>query len=128
MMLAAVAVVGIGAGLWRAEPSWQVGAVESILVAWILATAATLIVSSTGKAKAFWIGVGIECTLPIAVLIAGGDLFGHVAGNVVNYFHVLHRLSYRFPPILVAWAFAPVVGLLCVFTHWLFIHPPDPKA
>src|SRR6185437_6619039 len=42
MMLAAVAVVGIGAALWVAEPSWQVGVVELLLSAWLLASVATL--------------------------------------------------------------------------------------
>jgi hypothetical protein len=28
----------------------------------------------------------------------------------------------------VFWCLAPINGLLCVFTHWLFIRPPEPKA
>jgi hypothetical protein len=40
----------------------------------------------------------------------------------------LTGMSASFRSVLVAWAFAPVVGLLCVFTHWLLIRPPEPKA
>jgi len=29
-----VAVVGIGAALWIAEPSWQIGVVETVFVTW----------------------------------------------------------------------------------------------
>ena len=125
MLLAAVAAVGIGAGLWVAKPSWQVGAVESMLVAWALASAATLIVHTSGKAKAFWLGVGIQCCLATVVLIVGGGLFGYSRYGL-NYFQVaLESVSEGFQPVLAAWAFAPVVGLLCVFTHRFFIRPPQ---
>ena len=124
-LLAAAAAVGIWAALWVAEHSWQVGAIESICVAWILASAATLIVHTTGKAKAFWLGVGIQCTLSVAVLIVGGDLFGHTYNDYNFLQMILHRLSCEFQPVLLAWAVAPVVGLLCVLTHWLLIRPPQ---
>ena len=126
-LLAAIAVVGIGAALWTAKPSWQVGAVESILVAWALASAATLIVHTSGKAKAFWLGVGIQFSLATVVLIVGGGLFGYSRYGL-NYFQVaLESVSEGFRPVLAAWAFAPVVGLLCLLTHWLLIRPPEPK-
>jgi hypothetical protein len=41
---------------------------------------------------------------------------------------IARNLSSKFRYLLVYWAFAPVVGLLCVLTHWLFIRPPEPKA
>ena len=128
MLFVAVAVVGIGAALWVAKPSWQVGAVELMLAAWVLASAATLIVHTSGKAKAFWLGVGIQCTLAIAILMAGGGLFGYGRYGL-NYFQVaLLSVSEGFQPVMAAWAFAPVVGLLCVLTHRLLIRPPEPKA
>ena len=124
-LLAAVALVGIGAALWVAEPSWQVGAVEALLLAWVLGSVVALSVQSAGKLKTFWIGIGIESILPIVILIAGGELFGYDDPNISYFQVVLFNLSYRFHPILVAWAFAPVVGLLCVFTHWLLVRPKD---
>jgi hypothetical protein len=45
------------------------------------------------------------------------------------YFNAfLFDVSFGFRTIFLFWAFAPVVGLLCVFTHWLFIRRPEPKA
>jgi hypothetical protein len=54
-LLAAVAVVGIGAGLWIAEPSWQVGTIEVLLLAWVPASLVVLACNSTGRTKAWWI-------------------------------------------------------------------------
>lgn len=130
-MLAAVAVVGIGAALWVAEPSWQVGAVESLLLAWVPASAAVLSVHSIGKAKAFWMGVTAGCILPPIPLILVAptkydysiiDLGPKFLGDFGFYLQIL---SGSFHVALVGWAFAPVVGLLCVLTHWLLIRPPQ---
>lgn len=125
-LLAAIAVVGIGAALWVAEPSWKLGAVEALLLAWVLGSVVALSVHSNGRVRTFWIGVGSECVLPIAVLTVGGDLFGYDIDGYDFLQVILHRLSFEFHPVLLAWAFAPVVGLLCVFTHWLFIRSAGP--
>ena len=128
MMLAAVAVVGIGAGLWVAEPSWQVGVAEALIVAWTLTSAVILTVHSRGKARAFWMGcagqcITAACFLPQFVLkIAPFGEFPEFLGMLP---YLTDALSNNFRCFLVAWAFAPVVGLLCVFTHWLFVRPAD---
>src|SRR6185312_8886714 len=75
MMLAAIAVVGIGAGLWVAEPSWHVGSVEFFLVPWVLASTTLLSVHSTQKIKAFWMGVAAECIWPVLVYLPVCVLF-----------------------------------------------------
>ena len=126
-LLAAVAVVGIGAALWIAEPSWYVGAVESIFIAWVLASAAAMIVHTTGPAKAFWFGVGVQCALIIAFLIQSRQLDVSGLFGFDYFWAALRNLSYFFRPILVAWAFAPIVGLLCVLTHWFLVRPREPK-
>jgi hypothetical protein len=143
MMLAAVAVVGIGAGLWVAEPSWQLGVVEALLLAWVPASAVLLSIQFTGKARAFWMGVAAECVWPILVCLSVAVLFSlgivPVDSALPETPPLLTRPAWWFPgflfdlsehflPVLLAWAFAPVVGLLCVLTHWLFIRPPVPKG
>jgi hypothetical protein len=132
-MLAAVAVVGIGAALWVAKPSWQVGAVEALLLALLPATAAMMSVSSTGKARAFWIGVTSQLALTTIlmkdvfptgwfVLDADNDQFYSIRGFVTS-------LSFNFHNVLLFWLSAPVVGVLCAGVHWLLIRPPQgPKG
>lgn len=137
MLLAAVGIVGIGAGLWVAEPSWQIGAVEFLLLACVPASAAALSVHSDGRAKAFWMGVTSEC-ISAAVFCCTGmgavalDLLGlptFIPTSLESLMARFWLLSANFQAILFSWAFAPVVGLLCVFTHWLFIRPPrGPKG
>jgi hypothetical protein len=139
-LLAAVAVVGIGAALWTAEPSWKMGAVEFLLVPSVLASAAILTVRSKGTAKAFWMGCAVECIWPfVAYLPAVLVLYfleqlerstevelPDVRDDLLLFFGSLDGISYCFRPVLLAWAFAPIVGLLCVLTHWLFIRSADP--
>lgn len=132
-LLAAVAAVGIGAALWVAEPSWQVGAVEFLLLALLPATTAMLCVSSTGKARAFWVGVTVESLLPTIGWAVYGieiSLNPYLANGSNPQLDLLHNwlllLSGNFRPVLLVWAFAPIVGLLCVLTHWLFIRSADP--
>ena len=118
-LLAAVAIVGIGAALWVAEPSWWLGAIEFSLSAWVLASSGILLSHSTGKVKAFWLGVAVECIMPTAIQISvnASHFAWHFEGFVMNF-------SLGFRTTLLLWAFAPVVGLLCVLTHWLLVRPP----
>ena len=142
-LLAAVAAVGIGAALWTTRPSWQLGAVEALPLAWVPASAVMLSIQFTGKARAFRMGVAAECIWPILVCLSGAVLFSlgmvPVASALPETLPFLTRPAWWFPrflfdlsehflPVLLAWVFAPVVGLLCVLTHWLFIRPPEPKA
>ena len=134
-LLAAVAVVGISAALWVAEPSWQVGAMQSLLLAWVFASAAILSVNSYGKAKAFWFGVAVECVWAILVSsIAAASTPMDGAGTFPEFLGWLPLffigMSVNFHGALAAMAFSPVVGLLCVLTHWLFIRsacPAEPR-
>jgi hypothetical protein len=135
-LLAAIAAVGIGAALWTAEPpSWQLGAVEALLMAWVLASTEMLRMNSMGKPKAFWAGFTAECKLvtffyflcfvPVRNILLDADLF---MSRPLGTLGVLaNSLSIHFRPLFLSWAFAPVVGLLCVLTHWLLIRPPEPK-
>ena len=79
----------------------------------------------SGLAKAWWMGVLAECCLAefgfFHFAIEQETWYASVGG-----FQILaHLISDRFQFLLAAWAFAPVVGLLCVFTHWLFVRPAD---
>jgi hypothetical protein len=122
-LLAAVAAVGIGTALWTAEPSWQVGAVELSLLGWGLASATILIANSAGMARAFWLGCTVEFVLP-AILHVGSTNYSSLTLNW-HFESFLWNLSSQFRTVLLFWAFSPVVGLLCVFTHWLLIRPPQ---
>lgn len=126
MLFAAVAVVAIGAALWVAKPSWQNGAVEVVFVAWTLTSAAMGSANSTGKTKAFWMGVTVESVLPAiawAFLGSFGASTALVRSTSLKFELYLEILSQNFRLLLLAWAFAPVVGLLCVLTHRLLVRP-----
>ena len=140
-LLAAVAAIGIGAALWVAEPSWQVGAVEFFLAPCVLGSATLLALHSSGRPNEFWTGVAAEIVWPILVYLPVALLFSlpHRAIGAVdtaalsflhlpNWFpHFLVGMSETFRPVLLAWAFAPIVGLLCVLMHWVLLRPPEPK-
>ena len=127
-LFAAVAVVGIAVALWVARPSWQLGMVEIVCLAFVPASAIILAVNSTGNRKAWWIGITAQC-----LLAEFG--FVHLAIQQANWYESIYMLkllaaaiSDRFRMLLLAWAFAPVVGLLCVFMHWVLVRPHEPKA
>ena len=132
-LLASVAAVGIGAALWVAEPSWYVGAMECLLLAWVSTSAAIISVNSKGKAKPFWMGVAYECVWTVLISsFAAASMpydglfspatFPAFLGYLSPFFF---GMSIHFRPTLTAIAFAPALGLLCVFTHCLLIRPPQ---
>lgn len=138
-LLAAVAVVGIGGALWVAEPSWQLGVIEGVFVSWIQASVIVLSIHSEGKAKGWWIGMAVQCTFASIIYVLSMFLAYALHADTppavaehrtfvgsVEWFAL--TLSEYFRLVLAALAPAPVVGLLCVFTHWLLIRPPEPKA
>lgn len=113
-----------------AEPSWQVGALECLLLGWVPACGTIISVHSIGKARAFWIGATIEAILPPVIYLAAfigfdSPVFEDFLPSL-GYFRVfLANLATHFRPVLALWAFAPIVGLLCVLTHWLLVRPPQ---
>jgi len=132
-LFAAVAVVGIGAALWIAEPSWQVGAMECLLLAWVSTSAAIISVNSKGKAKPFWMGVAYECAWTVLISsFAAASMpfdgpfspatFPEFLGYLSPFFF---GMSSHFRPTLTAMAFAPVLGILCMLTHWVLVRPPQ---
>ena len=133
-LLAAVATVGIGAALWVAEPSWQVGAVEMLLLAWVLGSVTALSVHSTGKVKTFWIGVTSWCISGFAICFAllfsepididEATMPAFIPVSLELLVCCFWIVNVNVQALLCALGFAPVVGLLCVLTHWLFIRPP----
>ena len=134
-LLAAIAGVGIGAGLWVAEPSWQAGAVTALLLTWVPGSALALSMHSTGKSRTFWMVCAVHCVLMPLFLVRSGwflgpdselsESFPEFWGNAP---YTLLVFSWNFLEFLLIWVSAPVVGLLCVLTHWLLIRPPEPKA
>lgn len=132
MLLTAVAVVGIVAILWFAEPSWQVGAIDCLMLGWVPASAAVLSASSSGKARAFWIGFVAESILPPTLFASFFGFDTPVFEDFQPYLGLfrafLTNLSANFRTVLLLWTFAPVAGLLCVFTHWLSERRAEPKS
>lgn len=132
MLSAAVAVVGIVATLWVAEPSWQVGAIECLMLGWVPASAAVLSASSSGKARAFWIGFTAESILPPTLFASFIGFDTPVFEDFQPYFGFfrafLTNLSANFRTVLLLWTFAPMAGLLCALTHWLLVRPAGPKS
>jgi hypothetical protein len=130
-LLASIAVVGVGAALWIAEPSWQVGAVECVMLGWLPGSAAVLSVCSSGKARSFWIGFTAESILPPTLFAAFIGFVPPVYQDFESFLGFLRvfleNLSTNFRTVMMLWTFAPVVGLLCVLTHWLLVHPPEAK-
>ena len=135
-LFAAVAVVGIGAALWVAERSWYVGAVEFAFGAWVLTSAILLGMSHPGKPRAFWLGIATGIALPTigwadtAIGISSHPYSGADPNHPLNQLQAfLFQLSINFRPLFLMWAFAPIVGLLCVLTHWLLVRPSsaEPK-
>jgi len=131
-LLAAVAVVGIGVALWVAEPSWQLGAVEALVLAWVMASTALLATISTGLARAWWAGIAAESMLAVFFFFAFFMRHLSIRGSfdsetwMATFF--FGEVSTNFHLLLIGWAFAPVVGLLCVLTHWLFIRSAGPAV
>lgn len=142
-LIAAVAVVGIGAALWVAEPSWQVGILQTLFVLALPACVMAAAMRLSGPSRAFCIGLSFATTIPAAifllrltnegrVLIVDSAVAGIPLETSSDEMQLLRGLSLSSLFKLAAgqWAFAPVVGLLCVFTNWLFIRsagPAEPK-
>lgn len=136
-LLAAVAAVGIGAALWTTEPSWPIGLLQSLFV---MAAPACIFVAAMhcrGASRFFWLGVAFAGTISAAtyfyqlanecrVLIADRH-WTHVPVGTQQFFlpEGLASSSIFFKLTLIQWSVAPVVGLLCVFTHWLLVRPPQ---
>jgi hypothetical protein len=132
MMLAAVAVVGIGAALWVAEPSWQVGAIELTFSGWVLASAVLLSINSKTNAKAWWVGVLVHCVMSVFIycitlyptfLENANDPIIRPVVSLAPIKWVSLTFSTYIRSLLVGFATAPVLGIICVLTHWLFIRP-----
>ena len=132
-LLAAVAAAGIAAALWVAEPSWQVGVFEILLLVLAPAAAIALAVHSTRTAKTWWIGIATALGFTSILLFLQSTMLliydsSIVESPLADLMRFAGALSFNFRSAILAWAFAPVVGLLCVFTNWLLIRPPEPKA
>jgi hypothetical protein len=127
MLLAAVAVAGIGAALWTAKPSWKVGAIEALLLVWVPTSAIVMVINSTGMSKTFWIGTSAECLAASLGFIRYAVPVESYSTYSVMLQYLAYHISDRFWSVLLAWAVAPIVGFLCVATHWLLVRPLESK-
>jgi hypothetical protein len=136
MLFAAVAVTGIGGALWVAEPSWQVGILQTFLVLALPACGTVAAMQLSGPSRAFCVGLSFATTIAAATFMfhlthaCKPELFGVVAGifesnEGMQWRRGLSSTSSSFKAAAFQWAFAPVVGLLCVLTHWLLIQLPQ---
>ena len=141
-LFAAVAVVGIGAALWVAEPSWQVGLLQSVIVLTFPACVTVAAIQLRGPSRAFCVGLSFATTIPAGIFMFHltyeckvDVVVSAVAGVALEsreemlWLRGLSSMSPLFKVVAGQWAFAPVVGLFCVLTHWLLVRPAsaEPK-
>ena len=126
-----LAAVGIGAALWVAEPSWQVGAIEGVLLVIIPVLTIRFARRSRGKARAWWEGVGMACLCSILIFFYLYSVRMHapfaeapITSPVASSTTFLANLSARFRFIIAFWAFAPAVGVFFIVMHRLIGPPP----
>jgi hypothetical protein len=138
LLLAAIAAVGIGAALWAAEPSWQVGILQSLVVMAAPACILTAAMHQQGANRAFLLGATFVATISTVtysyqlanecrVLLDRNWTSLPVGTQQMFLPDGLKASSVLFKHALFQWSFAPFVGLFCVFTHWLLLRPPEPK-
>ena len=141
-LLAAIAIVGIGAALWVAEPSWQVGILQTSFVLALPACVTVAAIQADRASRAFYMGLAFATTIPAViyllqlaneslVLIVDIAAAGIPSETSYKETQLLRGLSSSCPFFKLAvseWAFAPVVGFLCVLTHWLFIRSAGPAV
>lgn len=135
MLLAAVAVVAIGAALWVAEPSWPVGLLQALFVMAGPACAAAAAIQRQGARRIFGLGVAFALTIPATtyfyllsnecrVLIADRHWTRVPIGTQQLFIpDGLEGSPVFFKLALCQWSLAPLVGLLCVLTQRLFLPP-----
>lgn len=130
MLFVAVAVVGIGAALWVAEPSPQVGAIEVMLSLWVPTLAVIFGLKTAGKSRVCWLGVAF--TLAMFAIAYSRECVTSIKEPGLPFLLLVEKFAMQFSVdfrgLLVVWAaYAPIVGILCVLAHWLIIQPLDPQ-
>ncbi len=128
-LLAAAAVVGIGAALWIAEPSWRLGALEALLLVFVPAAAITFAVHSTRTVRAWWIGIATGSAFTTMLLFLQSTMLLAYDSMIVespwaDLMRFAGALSFNFRSAILAWALAPIVGVLCALTHYLLTSTP----
>ena len=127
-IFAAIAFVAGYAGLWIARPSWQLGFVEALLAFAVPVTALSAAWKANSHARTFLLAIALVAMAPLAGQIdfAAHKQITFVATTTgaypileLDFRGALLACSESFRITLVAWAFAPVVGLLCVLTQRL---------
>lgn len=138
-LLGAVAAVGIGAALWSAQRSWQVGLLQALLVMAMPACIFIAAMHRKGASRAFLLGVAFVATsssvnyfYQLANSCRGTWMDSSIAGMASiarpTFFpQGLAESPVFFKIALFQWSLAPFVSLLCVFTHWLFVRSAEPK-
>lgn len=129
-LLVSVAIFGIGAALWVAEPSPQVGAIEVMLTLWVPTLAAIFGLKTAGKSRVCWLGVAF--TLAMFAIAYSRECVTSIKEPGLPFLLLVEKFamqfSVNFRGLMAVWAaFAPAVGILCILAHWLFTRPLDPQ-
>jgi hypothetical protein len=119
-----VAVVGIGAALWVAEPSPQVAAIEVVLALWVPTLAVIFGLKTAGNSRVCWLGVAF--TLAAFAIAYSRECITLTKEPGLSLLLLAERFvmqfSVDFRGLLAVWAaYGSIVGILCVLAHWLFI-------
>ena len=123
-LLAATVAVAAGAGVVRAEPSWQTALAIDALTTVFLTAAIIGIIQTNGGSRAFWIGTAL-------VLIPA--FYGACKNALVALSYLVGFGSAWVPAVAVGdsflwvlWCAAPANGLLALILNWLFANSRPP--
>lgn len=122
-LLAAVAVVGIGAALWVAEPSWQAGLAGLFAVLIIPAFSLVAIANTKRYAHTFFIGFFVPaiCFAFFCVGTMTEHWWNGGRGETyLQWVHMLEGVSLHLHLYITAPVIFPIVGLCCVVMHRMF--------
>jgi hypothetical protein len=124
-ILAATATVAVWVGLWTAEPSEWLGAVELFLVLAVPSVSAAALNGSTGAPKSFGLGVLISTSLAavFTVSVFADEAWQftptrHTAVIVDTMREAVREVSRYGRFIVFLWGLSLLVGVLCCGLHW----------
>ena len=125
MMFAAMAVIAICAGFWRAQASWQCGLAFLPFSILVPASTALLAVRATSIAKSsFW---AVAVVMLMGALFEVGKLYsaGQMLYDEIRLRELLESIAYQKRAVIVVWAAAPLAGVLSAIAH-IVVGPRKP--
>lgn len=140
LMLVATAAVAAGVGLWIAEPSWQIGLIETVMALSLPALLLAAVAAADARCRAVSLVLFVGTFLPslahvnqivsnsrvefvnasVGGMIVDSEFGANIRSGLVAGAQTLHT-------VLLLWTIAPFTALLWVLFHWL-IGPLPPES